>query len=918
MASLNIASLVLHIDELRIMMVDQTLDILALNETRLDSTISDNLVHIEGYIIIRRDRNRSGGGVCIYLRSNINYRLRADLNNEPFEILSIDIFKPNSVPFNITALYRPPSCNVGFFSSLEKIVQTLDVESKEFILLGDLNCNYITENYDNQLNHLKQISETFQLTQLIKEPTRITPLSKTLIDVIFSNDPSRIILTGVAHIGISYHSLVYAVRKIAIPTKNTHKYVTTRSFKNFNAESFISDLKEVPWNILSHCNTSDEMLEIWQELFTSIADVHAPIRSRRVRNKQSPWITSQIRKMIIDRDKLKKRAIITNDINLWVSFKKMRNLVTNKVKEAKSRYYHSQIEKNVSDSRAIWKTANQLSHRKHTSNSTINELVVNEVSYTEPSALCEIFNDHFSNIGPKLAASMTDSEKSFDFYIKPTKYSFNLQPITPEFVSSILIKMPTHKSTGLDNISCRLLKAAAPVICFSLSTIINKSIESGIFPSCWKNAKVFPLFKANDRTDPNNYRPISVLPVMSKICEKAVYGQLYSYLTEHKLLAKYQSGFRSLHSTVTALLDATNEWYLNMDEGLMNLVVFLDLAKAFDTVSHNILLQKLKYYGVDGLTLSWFESYLSNRQQQCVVGNCTSKPRKLTCGVPQGSILGPLLFLIYINDLPACLQCTTPRMYADDTTLSAASKSTIDLQQKVNCDLNNVKTWLLSNKLSLNVLKTEYMFIGSEFRLSNLGRVSSLIFDNQPIKRVTTAKHLGVVLDDNLAWHEQIYHICKRVGRSINCLKQARKFVPKNILLVIYSSLILPLFDYCDAVWANLNKGLSSKLQKLQNRAARIITFQGYDIRSSDILNHLNWDQLSVRRSKRICVIMNNIINGTVPDYLSQMFMKRDEINSYRQRLRESENNLIITRIPKTEYCKKSFSCRGAKHWSSK
>ena len=179
MASLNIASLVLHIDELRIMMVDQTLDILALNETRLDSTISDNLVHIEGYIIIRRDRNRSGGGVCIYLRSNINYRLRADLNNERFEILSIDIFKPNSVPFNITALYRPPSCNVGFFSSLEKIVQTLDVESKEFILLGDLNCNYITENYDNQLNHLKQISETFQLTQLIKEPTRITPSSNT-------------------------------------------------------------------------------------------------------------------------------------------------------------------------------------------------------------------------------------------------------------------------------------------------------------------------------------------------------------------------------------------------------------------------------------------------------------------------------------------------------------------------------------------------------------------------------------------------------------------------------------------------------------------------------------------------------------------------------------------------------------------
>ena len=158
----------------------------------------------------------------------------------------------------------------------------------------------------------------------------------------------------------------------------------------------------------------------------------------------------------------------------------------------------------MGESRTIWKTVNQLSHRKHTSNSTVNELVVNEVSYTEPSALCEIFNDHFSNIGPKLAASMTDSEKSFDFYIKPTKYSLIYSQLRLSLFQVFSLMMPTHKSTGLDNISCRLLKAAAPVICFSLSTIINKSIESGIFPSCWKNAKVFPLFKANDRTDPNN------------------------------------------------------------------------------------------------------------------------------------------------------------------------------------------------------------------------------------------------------------------------------------------------------------------------------------------------------------------------------------------------------------------------------
>ena len=227
MASLNITSLTRHIDELRAFLADQCLEIVAINETRLDSLIADNLVH-HGCSIVKKDRNRNGGGVCFYLRSTLNYRLRDDLIvGDEFEVLSVDIMKLNSKAFNVTAAYRPPNCTEGFFENLENFVRALDLESKELIILGDLNCNYLANSNNDQMTQLKQLSTVYHLSQLIIEPTRITPISSTLIAVILTNDPSRIISSGVLHIGISDHSLVYAVRKFVIPSKNTHKYITT-------------------------------------------------------------------------------------------------------------------------------------------------------------------------------------------------------------------------------------------------------------------------------------------------------------------------------------------------------------------------------------------------------------------------------------------------------------------------------------------------------------------------------------------------------------------------------------------------------------------------------------------------------------------------------------------------------------------
>ena len=918
MASLNIASLVLHIDELRILISDKNFDVIAINETRLDSTISDKLVHIDGYTLIRKDGNRNGGGVCLYLRSSLNYQFRSDLKfDDNFEVLSVDILKPNCKPFNVTALYRPPNVVEGFFQNLENIVQILDLEGKECIFLGDLNCDYLKSGYDYNTTQLKQLSSIYQLTQLIKEPTRITSTTSTLIDVILTNEPSRVLASGVLHVSISDHNLIYAIRKFALPSRNTHQYVTARAFKNFNGDAFRDELKLVPWDTLNRFNTPDEMLESWQNMFLNVANRHAPIRSRRVRNKKAAWLTPELKKSISNRDKLKRQAIITKDPVIWDKFKKERNLINNRIKKAKADYYKLKFQNNGSNPREIWKTINCITHRKKTNNSSITELKNGDESLTEPSDICEMLNSHFSSIGSKLASALPHGNNSFEYYITPTESTFQLQHTTVAVVLKLIERLSPNKATGLDTISCRLLKEAAPIIASSLVSIINKSIDTGIFPLNWKIAKVFPLFKANDRTNPQNYRPISVLPVISKICERLVYDQLYSYLTEHDLLTKYQSGFRPLHSTVTALLNITNDWYLNIDNGLINMAVFIDLAKAFDTVSHTILLKKLELYGLRGRTLDWFSSYLFNRQQQCFVQGCLSKSQTISCGVPQGSILGPLLFLIYINDLPGCLQHTKPYMYADDTLLSASSASTAELQNNVSRDLLNIKDWLLSNKLSLNVTKTEYMFLGTEFKLSNLGIVLPVKIGNQEIPRVKNAKYLGVHLDENLKWNEHIDKLCSKVSRSISGLRQARDYVPLNILVLIYKALIQPVFDYCDVVWGNLNKELALRIQKLQNRVARIITFQSYDARSSEILKQLNWDDLATRRDKHLSLLMYDTINRRTPKYLSDLFSNSCENNPYKSCLRNQDFKVAIKHAPKTELYKGSFSYRGAMKWNS-
>ena len=392
--------------------------------------------------------------------------------------------------------------------------------------------------------------------------------------------------------------------------------------------------------------------------------------------------------------------------------------------------------------------------------------------------------------------------------------------------------------------------------------------------------KVTPLFKKGSKREPGNYRPISVLPLVSKIFEKIIYHQLYDYPQDNSLLNTYQSGFRSMYSTLTALLETTNNWSINIDNGLLNGVLFIDLKKAFDTIDHEITLRKLANYGVDPNALRFFASYLYNRSQKRSVIGALSSASKLTCRVRQGSILGLLLFLTYISDLPNCLDISGAKMFADDTNITVPGCTFAELEQATNSELTNLYSWLKAKKLSLNIAKTEFMVMGS--------RHLNIQLDNQPISRVEHAKTLGLIIDDRLSWSNHISELCREISSAIGTLRRIRSLISQSTAVKIYNALIQPRVEYCAPVWDGLSTYLCEKLQKWQNRAARDILQANCEVNLSLLLETLKWDQLSLRRRKQTAMMMFKSLNGLAPVYLHELFSERHTDNDLRDSFRKA------------------------------
>ena len=913
--SLNIQSINAKFDKINLILCDLLSEDLhfsaiCFQESWLKENDDTSLIQIPDYNLVHQGKICCGhGGLLTYIHKTYSWNKRNLYKNSvTWEGQFIEITGGN-IDNKITLgnIYKPPKNNNNninieiFLNEFSPIISSLGKEKSDTIIVGDFNINLL------ELNDREKFCEVFDLMcsnslfPHITFPTRFARKTASLIDQIYckTRSDSTAINSGIIISNISDHLPCFAFLDILATKPKVPKYIKTRKYSENSIQNFRDELanchliNKLSKELNTDPNTSYNIIE---STVQNLKTKHLPeklTKYHKHKHKLSQWMTTGILKSIKYRDmlykKLKQQPDNTSDyISMKVNLKTYNNILNKSIRQAKKTYYHKEFLKYKTDIKKTWTTIKGILNKSNAKSDFPSHFLVNGAKTSDAQLIANKFNEYFVQIGPKLASNIkTDNRSSIDTYLRRqyfTNFAFNLT--NPNEILKLINKLPAKTSTGHDGISCKFLKQIADILAPSISLAINHSLYTGIFPTKLKLARLLPLYKKDNNALFENYRPISLLPAISKIYEKVVFKQLYHYFQSNNYFYKSQYGFREEHSTETACLEFIDRTYLELDRGNTPFALFLDLSKAFDTLDHSILLHKLRHYGISNTPLMWFESYLTDRSQYVDLDGTMSQTLNLTTGVPQGSILGPLLFIIYMNDINVVSDIFDFILYADDTSLSSilqsfsANDNVNILSSKINEELEKIYTWLAINKLSLNLKKTKFMIFHYKQKKILPHMVPHIQINNTDIDLVKEFNFLGLTVNEHLDWSSHCQLIANKISRTTGIINKLKHYLPEDVLKIMYNSLILSQLQYCIKAWGFEHH----RLLKLQKKAIRLITSSKYNAHTSPLFKKLNLLKLEDIFKVQCLKFYYKLKNETVPQYFRNMFTPNNLVHNYSTR----------------------------------
>ena len=887
---LNINSLRNKIGEVSEILTNNYVDVLCLAETKLDASFTSSQFQITDYKVHRKDRNEYGGGLLVYVKASLPHRQLNDFDfgDNSVECMVIEAFlKREKVIFIF--VYKPPCVsNDRLIVQLSKRLDKYLSEVKSIFIIGDININ------------LQCIPKPFQdfmcgysLCNVVKEPTCFKSVSNpTLIDVILTNTPRRLASHVNVAIGMSdHHNIICAATKLCLD-QNIRRHITYRSMKHFSMSKYVEDLSMTPFHVCEVFEDPDDVMWCYQTLLKNVVDENAPLKQKTLKKPQVPYMNGALRKAINVKAMLRRKFNKFGDNLSWSRYKHQRNLVTSMKRQSIQQYFNERCN-STTNSRSFWKTVRPFMVESSNRDNNIS-LCDNDVVITKPSDVCSVFNEYFINIANDLAEcenveTMTN-DMVIDFYADHDAVKFikdrvsadenmNFSHVDTSIVCKKLRDLKVNKACGYDMIPAKFLKFGSDVLCYSLTGVINTFIDRNMFPNVCKQAEVSPVYKKKEQLIKSNYRPVSILTAMSKIFESVLCEQIMMYFS-NKLSSKL-SAYREKYSCCNVITQCVEDWRLSLDNSEKVGCVAMDLSRAFDSIPHGLLVAKLFSYGVSNNACHLIRNYLSNRKQRVKIGNTRSEWLCIKRGIPQGSLMGPVLFNIFVNDLIMKLEnVTCIYNYADDNTLSFSHSDVNVIKHELENACKISVEWFQKNNMKANPEKFQFMLVSSK-SCENV----SLSVNDIEVEPSDHVSILGVTLDNRLNFAQHINGIVKRCSKQTNAVSRLMYVLNSNCKMKILDAFIMANFNYCSIVYHGCRITDAKNLEKMLKRVLQFV-YCDFDSSYLDLLIKAGKCPLYVCRQRQVLISVHKIIKGLMPPMSSEFFTVKQSNYSHRNELR--------------------------------